>query len=269
MQSRIAFKDLIWSQWVWVEEAKLSRSIEDQPGLYRIRRIGHDTLDYVGQTTSLRKRILSFRRHLNDTEMPWNDPHVAAARFWALRQEEDFQLEVSVAVISTGNIALLSFECLTISYHRLEYGFSPTFNFGRMPDGWTASSRRSKGIRGTNNQVIRYSSHFGCIFSGKPNPLNLNWLELDWVSYSEFLPQNSSRGVYIGINWERNQAVYIGESTQLRQRIKSHIRDGVKAEWYWLEFDDADDRQRLEIENDLLSSYISYYGEPPTHQFNQ
>ena len=73
----------------------------------------------------------------------------------------------------------------------------------------------------------------------------------------------------MGINWERNQAVYIGESKQLRPRIKSHVRDGVKAEWYWLEFEEADDRQRLEIENDLLSSYISYYGEPPTHQFNQ
>ena len=259
--------ELIWSNWIELESKQLSETIKNQPGIYKIKRTNQKSLDYVGQTNSLRRRLLSFRRHLFDKEMPWSDPHVAAARFWALRQDEDFNLEVSVANISNGELTRRAFECLTISQHRKEFHLSPTFNFGRMPNGWSASSQRRKGIRGSRNTTIKYSPHFKTLFSEKSDPLTPDWLGLEWRSFSNFPPTLTSKGVYRGFNKEN--LIYIGESKKIKTRINSHINKGIADNWDWVELPDTDHAQRLEIENDLISSYILNAHEPPKAQFNQ
>ena len=127
-------------------------------GLYRVRSTSMDELLYIGQSNNLRRRILELRGAIQDSEMPWNDPHVAAARFWALLQNANHEFEISVARTTPDVIARKSLESLAISLYRAESGRSPKFNFGRMPDGWFPSSRRGKGIRGASTLTSRTSA---------------------------------------------------------------------------------------------------------------
>ncbi len=52
---------LQWGPWQRLTSAARDREIPPAPGLYRIRRIGHDDLDYIDQTgmgtMTLRKRL--------------------------------------------------------------------------------------------------------------------------------------------------------------------------------------------------------------------
>src|SRR5687768_5831166 len=89
-----------WSPWHALEGCWRGVLIPEQPGLYRIRRIGRDDVDYIGQTgLGLRKR-LGMLRGVYGTKMPYRDPHTAAPALWALRCELECSFEVSVAVIS-------------------------------------------------------------------------------------------------------------------------------------------------------------------------
>ena len=263
----IRLENLNWSEWFPLEEAKLHEGFVKAPGIYRVRRMGQKYIDYVGQTNSLRGRMLDLRLGLNGDLMPWNEPHVAAARFWALRQEEKFQLEASIAVASEEATIRRSYESLVIAHHRLEFGFSPSFNFGRMPDGWTASSSRSKGNRGHYDKRITSSLHYPCLFEIKSDPLESNWLGIQWISFKDQPPKNSSIGIYRAIDSEKNRTIYIGESKKIYSRIAGHQKT-IDAEWQWFDTPSADKAQRLEIENDLIGSYISVIGSPPTRQFH-
>ncbi len=263
----IRLENLNWSEWLPLEEAKLHEEIVKAPGLYRVRRVGKECIDYVGQTNSLRIRMQALRLGLNDDLMPWNEPHVATARFWALRQEEKFQLEVSIAITPEDAAIRRSYESLVIAHHRLKFGFSPTFNFGRMPNGWIASSPRSKGNRGYYDKRITSSPHYPCLFEIKSDPLKSNWLGIQWISFKDQTPKNSSIGVYRAIDSKRNRTIYIGESEKIYARVITHQKT-IDAEWQWFDTPSADKAQRLEIENDLIGSYISVIGSPPTRQFH-
>ena len=161
---------ITWSQWCPLSQQRLPAIVPRAAGLYRMRSTSMDELLYIGQSNNLRRRILELRGAIQDSEMPWNDPHVAAARFWALLQSTHHEFEISVARTSTDVIARKSLECLAISLSRAESGRSPKFNFGRMPDGWVPSSRRAKGIRGGFDPEITYSAHQASIFSEQGDP---------------------------------------------------------------------------------------------------
>src|SRR5262245_50121838 len=80
---------LAWSPWVGHLGCWRGDTIPDEPGVYRIRRVGQDCLDYIGQTgvggMTLRKR-LGMQRGVYAAEMPYTDPHTAAPALWAMRQ---------------------------------------------------------------------------------------------------------------------------------------------------------------------------------------
>jgi hypothetical protein len=69
-----------WSDPDPLTEAVRGVSAPAVPGLYRIRRIGIEGWDYIGQTgsehTNLRRRMAMLRGIYLD-EMPYRDPHTA------------------------------------------------------------------------------------------------------------------------------------------------------------------------------------------------
>jgi hypothetical protein len=104
--------------------------------VYRIRRIGFDGLDYVGQTgkgsMTLRKR-LAMLVGVYGAQMPYRDPHTAAPALWALRQGTKCDFEVSVAAVDGSLQERLAIEAVLIALYRQERQRSPTVNFGRTP----------------------------------------------------------------------------------------------------------------------------------------
>ena len=226
-----------------------------------------DELLYIGQSNNLRRRILELRGAIQDSEMPWNDPHVAAARFWALLQDDHHEFEISVAHTTADVIERKSLESLAISLHRAETGWSPKFNFGRMPDGWFPSSRRGKGLRGGFDPDIRYSAHSASIFSEQGDPTSVDWLGLLWQGADNLDPSTAISGVYRAIVPGHPSLLYLGESRDLRRRISTHASN-LEAAWEYAVLGDADHSQRLEIENDLIASHVAAVGIPPLRQFH-
>jgi hypothetical protein len=72
------------------------------PGLFRIRRIGRDDLDHIGQTgmgtMTLRKRR-GMPRGVYGELMPYRDPHTAGPAVWTLYQRIGEEFEVSVVPV--------------------------------------------------------------------------------------------------------------------------------------------------------------------------
>src|SRR5688572_27321882 len=79
---------LVWSAWLPLWECWLGRMLPNVPGVYRIRRVGREDLDYIGQTgaggMTLKKRM-GMLRGIYGEVMPYRDPHTAGPALWALR----------------------------------------------------------------------------------------------------------------------------------------------------------------------------------------
>jgi hypothetical protein len=126
------------------------------PGLYRIRRVGSTSIDYIGQTgaggMTLRRRV-AMLRGLYGAEMAYRDPHTAGPALWVLLQIGREEFEVSVAPVEGSNAWRRALEALTIALYRQEFGGSPTVNFGRMPSGYRMSS-------GNNRRLVAAGRRF-------------------------------------------------------------------------------------------------------------
>lgn len=137
-----------WSPWRALKGSTTEKSFPDLPGLYRIRRIGQPHLDYLGQTgRPIRKRLADLRGVYSD-EIPFRDPHTAGPGLWALLHQGGPDFEVSVTAVEGDEPYRRAVEAAAISLHREEFGFSPTINFGRMPQGYAMSTDRKRGQRG-------------------------------------------------------------------------------------------------------------------------
>jgi hypothetical protein len=145
MSSLASDKELgiAWGDPVPLAEAVRGVMVAAVAGLYRIRRIGIDGWDYIGQTGSgqmnLRRRMAMLQGvYLN--EMPYRDPHTAAPALWALLQATGTPFEVSFCPVVGNTPWRKGLEAVAIARHRQRYGRSPTANFGRMPAGYRMSS---------------------------------------------------------------------------------------------------------------------------------
>jgi hypothetical protein len=134
---------LRWGAWRPLAAASRDPEIPHLPGLYRIRRMGRDDLDYIGQTgmgtMTLRKR-LGMLRGIYGELMPYRDPHTAGPALRALHHQTGEDFEVSVVPVEGSTPWRKGLEALAISLYRQEHGRSPTLEFGRMPTGYRASS---------------------------------------------------------------------------------------------------------------------------------
>jgi hypothetical protein len=292
-------KDLLshWSDWKPMLNAGTNKSIPSASGLYRVGFQNNDSLAYIGQTgRSLRERLGALSRGTYKDYMPYNDPHTAGPAFWAANQKENSAFEVSTCEISNIPTALRKgLECLTIYEHRIRFGFSPLFNFGRMPVGFSKSSGNNQKLvkSGKRFRGQRTSEILDCHEKGLPplelignnneknfgKILNLNWSE--WNSYDVYKDLTGSEtGLYLFGSSDKDALLYIGEG-KIRDRIKAHLKKGQRQDHNQYHFfkdygvikisfainADLKSHHRLEIENDLIGAHIKKFNAIPEAQF--
>ncbi len=214
-----------WSDWRplddWWSESRLSLG----PGLYRIRRVGRDDMDYIGQTgTTLRTRLVMLKGIYQDV-MPYRAPHTAAPALWALRHQSGCQFEASIAPVAGTPAWRKGLEALAIGAYRAEYTRSPTANFGRMPVGYRASSgnsarlvRAGKRFRGVPT-TGRDPSHHPSLAPRGPlggDPQDGGWCGhrwSPWVIATEAGPRlpRDARGLYRLRDEGTSDLLYVGE----------------------------------------------------------
>ena len=261
-----------WSPWYSHCSKERVRFLREA-GLYRIRRIGNRELDYVGETSSLRDRINTFRRCLRQKDMPYNDPHTAGPGLWALLQDDGRDSEFSFLCLGPSQAERRfrkGLECLVIWRHRQDVGQSPTLNFGRMPVGWTKSSGRAKGVRGYRESGDQRVSDRVDVISDDSDPRSNVWHGLTWLGEEMLTSSVQSVGVYRASEASGDRLTYIGQSKNVASRIRNHKSNARFSEtlrWDWVDTPDLDKTERLELENDLIASHVSTFGEPPLAQF--
>jgi hypothetical protein len=267
--------------------------------LYRIRRIGLETLDYLGQTgtgtMTLRKR-LAMLRGIYAPVMPYCDPHVAAPGLWALLKSDGVALEVSTMPLpGAGVVERKALEALEVSLHRQEFGHSPTINFGRMPHGVIRSSHNNGKLLAAGKVHRGGPSEAGLMEYHAPGIAPVGVLDRDWADSAwcghEWSPwvtpteeAVSSLGDQAGLYRLRRgtsgELIYLGQGI-VRKRLSAHLMKGAApAHTQYLMFRDPDLIQaswvlnpgwlahhRLELENDLIAAHVLAFGCPPVAQF--
>jgi hypothetical protein len=284
-----------WSAWQPLFKAGRNKAIPREAGLYRIRRVGQQSLDYIGQTgMGLRQRLGMLSGVYKDV-MPYNDPHTAGPALWALRQHENCQYEASVAVTSDiSTPQRKAQECVAIARHRQAFGCSPTFNFGRMPLGYSKSTGNTRALAargkrwrgGPTGEVL--ACHVPGI--GPDGPIDgdggiddlLGFAWSGWASVDRVL--DDLTGVEVGLYLLRrrgaDELLYVGEG-KIRNRVTAHMAKGKKpghpqafaftdpsdVEASFIQRDDLAKHQLLEVENDLIAAHCIQIGVVPVAQF--
>ena len=270
---------LTWTNWIklkaGIEERKIIPKLQ---GVYRVRPMGENFLVYIGQTNHLKRRtgMLALTSYKN--EMPWNDPHTAAPNLWAWRQEKGWEYEVSVALtLELTRLSREGLECLLLWKYRLENGESTVCNHGRFNPNYTKSSDKTRGKKG---RKLLLNEPRNPAWGPSHLPLNHfrtyesnDWMGLVWT---EFVGFNDSKnvptlpGIYKIVEVKNNELLYIGETKNLKNRLKTHKKKFSKEAFSYSKLVVEMPRyQRLEIENDLIGQYYDTTGKAPAFQFKK
>jgi hypothetical protein len=287
----------VWSPFTAHAGCWRGNYIPDQPGLYRVRRIGQLSLDYIGQTgtgTMTLRRRLAMLAGVYAGEMPYTDPHTAGPALWAIRNETSASYEVSVFSVVGPTQWRKGLEALAIANHRQEFGRSPTVNFGRMPMGFRRSS-------GNNQQLVLADKRFRggpcdtCEHyhaSGIPprgpiveDPQGPEWCSHQWSEWQPLhrtseLPAATAQGLYRIRDFGKPGLIYIGEG-MVTARLLAHLRKSRsltceqshvfgaagRLESSWVLNDEWLPHQRLELECDLIGSHLLVNSIVPAAQF--
>ncbi len=136
-------KELVWSSWLPHWECWRGHTLPSVPGIYRIRRIGRDDMDYIGQTgaggMTLKKRMGMLRGIYNEA-MPYRDPHTAGPALWALRHLSGCDFEVAVVEVVGDTPWRKGLEAVAISNVPPRTMGIADRQFWRMPPGYRMSS---------------------------------------------------------------------------------------------------------------------------------
>lgn len=271
-----------WTDWFpLVQDPASFSEIPTDPGLYRVRCVGEDTLAYIGQTgRSLRGRTRTLRRHTLSEKMPYGDPHTASPCLWAYRIGSGMDYEVSVTPQDKPKVERMAMECFLIWQYRVEKGSSTLCNHGRFHPEFTKSKSRKKGVRGEQLTEGERNPKGGDSFppllpSGSME--SQRWMSLDWSEWKELNLGNTQRipiqpGVYRIYDLRAQKMLYIGESSNLRKRIRNHIREDFESSAVFSYYSLPKSTlkfQRLEIENDLIGGYYLERVEAPRFQFGK
>lgn len=273
---------LEWSPWVSLDPAREGLgSLDTAPGHYRIRHESLNRLAYVGETgRSVRGRVRSLARGTYAQEMPFQDPHVAAPRLWAIRQEAGDEFEVSVATpgAAADEQDRKGIEASLIALHHREYGQRPVANFGPIIPGYEISSYRSEGVVGgpIAGESAEIDPAIGCAppeWNNWQAIKSVEWLGLDWSS-PELLGNRKdmvppSQGVYrIWYADRPDRLAYIGQSANLPRRLYSHERTfGSEALISFATASGLAEHELRERELDLIGVHFLALAESPIAQF--
>jgi GIY-YIG catalytic domain len=272
-----------WTSWIPFTTSSAFKQLPTLPGLYRIRAVNGKELFYVGETgRNLRERIRSLCNNTMKETMPYNDPHTAAPSLWAWRHADGLDFECSAAPVSfaeDGEEARRlreGFKFYLLWQYRLEFGSSTRCNHGRFHPRYKKSTDREQGVQGYRLDEHEVANPAGG--SSLPTlqflaePVAPNWMGLPWTDFfdlSSILLKQVPLvpGVYKLIDLKTGRLIYIGESSNLQKRIRTHARKPwigyVPAVSYVQMSDNTQKYQLREIENDLIAGFYLYAGHIP------
>jgi hypothetical protein len=276
-----------WGAWVPLKGAGSNRDLPVRAGLYRLRMDDGTGPVYIGQTGSSLRGRLGMLQGAYANEMPYAAPHTAGPALWALRDRDGCDFECSVAPLAADRTMRLGLECLAISIHRIEHGASPLINFGGMPDGYRKSSDNNarlaasgKRFRGGADAAAKATpSHAPwALLAGIPDSLDL--LGLEWSEWTaiESVTGLPGRGLYRIRGSKSRLPVYVGQG-EIGSRLRAHAKkgsvDGHRQQESLMGPLQASvvrlpgwaSRNLLEVENDLIASFVFTQGRPPEAQF--
>ncbi|WP_455901539.1 GIY-YIG nuclease family protein [Rhodococcus gordoniae] len=284
-----------WSTWIPLLGISRNAAVPRLPGIYRVRRRDFDGLDYIGQTgRSLRERLGALSR-CHAEQMPYRDPHTAAPALWALRHATGCEFEVSFAATDGDSHTRKGQEALAVGLYRQEFGASPTVQFGRIPEGYRASSSN-------NARLVAAGARFrGDVYDGPPlaehrlgappvGPLTHDtqspswcghrwsaWVALSNARYA--IPANTS-GLYRLRGDYDDALLYIGQGVLPNRPLAhlakiaavGHAQGAIFAEQHrlevsWVAAQHRPVNQLLELENDLIAAHVLHLNIAPTAQF--
>lgn len=286
--------DFTWTPWRPLIGAWDDRSLPAAPGVYRVRRVGREDLDYVGQTGMTLRQRLAMLKGAYSAEMPYRDPHTAGPGLWALRQQ-GAAFEASAAPVVGPTPWRLGVEAVQIALHRQQHGYSPTVNFGRMPPGYRMSSGNNaklvaagKRFRGGRCGGIEACHERGIAPLGalRGEPQAGGWYGIAWSGWQPLGAAiegiaTGRTGIYRIRGDDDAQLLYIGEGI-VRARLSAHLKkvaapddsQGVifaapqRLECSFVLSEAWTDLHRLEIENDLIAAHTLTTAAVPAAQFH-
>jgi predicted GIY-YIG superfamily endonuclease len=277
--------DLSWSDWTSFTKTATLKSVTSRPGFYRIRAEKCNELVYIGQTgRNLRERLKQLQKGTFAEAMPFNDPHTAAPNLWVWHNEGIGEYECSVAVLECDYQKRQVIEDYILWLSRSEAGRSTLCNHGNFHPNYNKSSDKKKGIIGGKinseySQTEQFFSTGRTPLTFKPDPLSLNWMDLNWSHPEPLLPvivkqlQNCS-GIYKIISKAKNQVIYIGESGEIKKRLLGHSKSPLGHSESELLFShvylstETTSVHRHEIETDLIGGFYHEYHIAPLRQYN-
>jgi hypothetical protein len=277
--------NLPWTPWVpFTADKEEFRTIPKEPGLYRIRPIGKDFLMYIGETKrTLHQRLHELRHTLRRGElMPWNDPHTAAPSLWAWQDAEGFEYECSATPLDASQGGRRGMESFLLYHYRQEYGASTLCNFGRFHPRYRKSTNRKENKRGGKLEENHQDNPAGGP-SVKPltaigTPGDRYWMGIAWIGRLPLDGESvsmvpSGAGLYLLFERDNHDIVYIGQSADCAERLRSHAmklldeKDMLVS--YHIEKKSLLPHNLKERENDLIGNYFDIYRKVPRYQFGK
>ena len=274
---------LPWTPWVpFTADKEEFRTIPKEPGLYRIRPTGKDFLMYIGETRrQLHGRLHELRHTLHRGElMPWSEPMNEAPSLWAWQNAEGYSYECSATPLDAslwGRRGMMSY---LLYQYRQEHGESTLCNFGRFHPRYRRSTNRKENKRGGKLDENHLDNPAGGP-SIKPltamgTPGERYWMGIGWIGRLPLDGESVSRvpsgaGLYLLFERDNHNLVYIGQSADCAQRLRSHAMKLLDEKdmlfSYFIEKKSLLPHNLKEQENDLVGNYFDKYRKAPRYQF--
>lgn len=285
---------LRWTDWHPLPGVSRDADIPQSTGLYRIRRVGRDDQDYIGQTgRSLRGR-LGMLSGVYAEVMPYGDPHTAAPALWALRHATGCDFEASVAPIEGSTQWRKGLEAVGIALYRQERGASPTVEFGRVPPGYLPSSGNNARLIAAGMRIRggpggdphpRHEAGVAPVGPLAGDPQGPGWgghASTVWFPLKRLLGRSvvADSGLYRIRGTEAGTLLYVGQGA-IPGRPLAHLAKAgvvehgqgrifaaqVRLECAWAINNAWLPHQRLVLENDLIAAHLLETGTIPAAQF--
>jgi len=276
---------LPWTPWVpFTADKEEFRTIPKEPGLYRIRPTGKDFLMYIGETRrQLHGRLHELRHTLHRGElMPWSEPMTEAPSLWAWQNAEGYSYECSATPLDAspgGRRGMMSY---LLYQYRQEHGESTLCNFGRFHPRYRRSTNRKENKRGGKLEENHLDNPAGGP-SIKPLPAmgtpgERYWMGIGWIGKLPLDGESVSlvppgAGLYLLFERDTHNLVYIGQSADCAQRLRSHAMKLLDEKdmlfSYFIEKKSLLPHNLKEQENDLVGNYFDIYRKAPRYQFGK
>ena len=205
-----------------------------------------------------------------------------APSLWAWQNAEGYSYECSATPLDAslwGRRGMMSY---LLYQYRQEHGESTLCNFGRFHPRYRRSTNRKENKRGGKLEENHLDNPAGGP-SLKPLPAmgtpgERYWMGIGWIGKLPLDGESVSMvppgaGLYLLFERDTHNLVYIGQSADCAQRLRSHAMKLLDEKdmlfSYFIEKKPLLPHNLKEQENDLIGNYFDIYRKAPRYQFGK